>query len=89
MIFSPRGGLCQRDLQRGDFLVHGNACKLQLRLEADAEFRVADRWGPPQHEVAVWGLIETIPLRVRQLLEAHRLHEAAGASQKRALPVGQ
>ena len=80
------GGLNQRDLQRGDLLVHGNACQLQLRLEVDAEIRAVDHWGPPQREAAVWDLIETTLLRVRQLLEAHRLLGAAGCFPNRTRP---
>lgn len=46
-------------------------------LEADVDVGSVDGGGPPQGEAAVGDLVETRPLRVRELLVLHRLLESA------------
>ena len=48
--------------------MHEDARQVQLDLEADVHVRAVDGGRPPQREPPVGDLVETAPLRVRQLL---------------------
>ena len=72
-------------LRTGDLsylAVHEDAGEIQLDLEADVHVGAINRRRPPQREAPVGDLIETAPLRIRQLLvlcaDADRLVCRAG-----------
>ena len=78
--------LDQGDLQRRDLAVQEDPRQVQLDLEADVDVGSVDRWRPPQSEATVRDLIEAGPLRVRELLELHRLFKSGCLLPKEALP---
>ena len=56
--------------------LHENTSEIELHLETDVDVGTVDGRTPPEREATVRNLVETRPLRVRQLLVTHRLLEA-------------
>ena len=66
--------------------VHEDTSQIQLDLETDVDVRAIDRRTPPEREPTVRDLVETGPLRVRELLVPHRLLEAGRLLPEQTLP---
>mmetsp|Transcript_6268 Transcript_6268/g.11473 ORF Transcript_6268/g.11473 Transcript_6268/m.11473 type:complete len:253 (+) Transcript_6268:2354-3112(+) len=81
--------LDEGDLQGWDLAMHEDACQVQLHLEAYVHVGSVDRWRPPKREASVRNLVEAGPLRIRELLEAHGLFEAACLLPEETLPGGE
>ena len=56
--------------------MHEYSCEVELDLEADVDVGPVDGWGPPEGEPTVGDLVQTGPLRIRQLFVLHRLLES-------------
>ena len=78
--------LDERDLQGRNLAVHEDTRQVQLDLETDVDVGTIDGWTPPEREATVRNLVETRPLRVRQLLVTHRLLEAGRLLPEETLP---
>lgn len=68
--------------------MHEDPGQVQLHLEPDVDVGAVDRRRPPQRETTVRDLVQPRTLRVRQLLELHRLFETRGLLPEQALPRG-
>ena len=78
--------LDERDLQGRDLAVHEDTRQVKLDLETDVDVGTVDGRTPPEREATVRNLVETGPLRVRQLLVTHRLLEAGRLLPEKTLP---
>mmetsp|Transcript_59082 Transcript_59082/g.126986 ORF Transcript_59082/g.126986 Transcript_59082/m.126986 type:complete len:443 (-) Transcript_59082:1525-2853(-) len=78
--------LDEGNLQGRNLPVHENAREVQLHLETHVHVGAVDRRRPPQGEAPVRNLVETTPLRICQLLEAHGLLKAARLLPEETLP---
>ena len=65
---------------------HEDTGKIKLDLEANVHVRAVDCWTPPQREPTIGDLVETGPLRIRELFVAHGLFEAGCLLPEKTLP---
>ena len=60
--------------------------QVQVDFGAESHVRAVDRRAPPQRKPSIGNLVETAPLRVRELLVLHGLLEARRLLPEEALP---
>eukprot|EP01137_Pigoraptor_chileana_P034037 Opistho-2@25960 len=78
--------LDERDLERRDLSVHENASEIKLHLETNVDICAIDGGRPPERKPTVGNLVETAPLRIRELLVLHALLKAARLLPEETLP---
>mmetsp|Transcript_4453 Transcript_4453/g.3945 ORF Transcript_4453/g.3945 Transcript_4453/m.3945 type:complete len:530 (-) Transcript_4453:1161-2750(-) len=78
--------LDERDFQSRDLTVHKDSRQIKLHLETDVHVGAVDSGRPPEREATVGDLIQTRPLRIRELLVLHRLLEATCLLPEETLP---
>ena len=66
--------------------IHEDSSEIKLDLETDVDVCTVDRGTPPQSETTIGNLVQTRPLRVRELLVPHRLLEAGRLLPEQTLP---